>query len=91
MRVLAHGSPKPKFLGVLGKLFLVGLVFLLPVSWGEVMLCFSEIRKVNLGLSQSQAISDFPKHLALVELCAIKVCVPAVARCAFRIRRLLSR
>lgn len=47
------------------------------------MFYFCEIRESESRLSQSWAISDFPKHLALVSCATIKLCVPAVARCAF--------
>ena len=66
---LAHRSPQSKFLWFLseGVQFLIGLVFAF-LSGGKVMLCFSEIREGESGLSRSQAIHDFLKHLALVGL-----------------------
>ena len=68
-RDLAHKSQQSKFLWFLseGVWFLVGLVFVF-LSGGKVMLCFSEIREGESGLSRSQAIRDFLKHLALVGL-----------------------
>lgn len=66
--VIDHRSQQSKFLWFLfeGVQFLVGLVFVFLFG-GEVILC--EIRESESELSQSWAISDFPKHLALVGLC----------------------
>lgn len=66
---LAHTSQQSKFMWFLseGVQFLLGLGFVF-LSGGKLMLCFSEIREGESGLSQGQAIRNFLNHLALVGL-----------------------